>query len=182
MFKIMLNVPSKGIYCLINEVDKLVYIKHSVDITMSIARVIADIRSKNIVYKQFIRDRKKLKFIFLEELKGDESLLDIHLRIDSHINNFNKQGYKLYNSKYRISRFKVNIEVQEDLHTIHVILASRNRLKKIVVGVFDKMYDAEEFATQFDNMEVVRPVYASNELSKKYFLNQALPIVKRDIE
>lgn len=173
----MLNTPSKGIYCLINHDNNMVYIKHSMDIPMSIARVIRDIRFKTTVYKQFIKDSKKLRFLFIEPLTGDESLLDIHLKIDYHIQDFIRSGYKLYNSKYRISKFKVAIEIQNDM-SVHVILASRNRKKKMVVGVFDKMYDAEEFASIFDAMDVVKPIYASNELTEKYFLNQSLHTVK----
>lgn len=178
LFKIMLNTPSKGIYCLINHRNKRVYLKYSQNICMSLSRVLADIRSKNTIYKQLIKDVKKLQFLYLEDININEDDLSLHLKLDFYVQKYMDLGYSLYNNKHKLARFKVAIEVTEDLKSVHVVLTSRNRKKRIVVGVFDKMYDAEEFAASFDAMDVIRPIYAVNELSRKYFLNESNQVVK----
>lgn len=182
LFNTMYKIPSKGIYCLINKTNKRIYIKHSFDICMSISRVLGDIRGKKSIYKQLIKDASKLQFLYLEDINIDDSITDIQVKMDHHVKDYLSQGYSLYNSKYKLVKFKVSIEVSEDLKLVYVKLCSRNKNTYITVGVFDKMYDAEEFAACFDAMDVIRPVYASNELTRKYFLSKSNHTVNEEIE
>lgn len=170
LFNTMYKLPRSGIYSLVNEKDKRVYISHSKDICTSISRLLRDIHSKNIVYKQMIKDAPKLQFNKLENINNYDTLVDIHTKLDYFIQGYKQRGYSLYNTKHKYLQLKVSIEVGEDLDVVYVKLISSLH-KKIVVGVFEKMYEAEEFATLFETMDVVKPVYAINELTRKYIKN-----------
>lgn len=165
LFKSMYKIPRGGIYGLVNTRSKMVYISYSKDIVTSLARLVRDIHSKNCIYKQLEKDATKLEFIRLENINISDTLIDIQVKLDYFINQYKKDGYSLYNNKYKLQQFKVKIEVSDDLKLIYVKLVSSGN-KKIICGVFDKMYDAEEFATIFETMDIVRPTYATNNLTK----------------
>ncbi len=165
----MYKLPRSGIYGLVCHKSKLVYISHSKDICTSISRLLRDIHSRNCIYKQLIKDASKLEFIKLENINNCDTLVDIHTKIDFFVQRYKQEGYSLYNTKHRYQQFKVKIEVGSDF-LVYVKLVSK-LYKKIVVGVFDKMYEAEEFATVFDTMDIVKPVYSINDLTRNYIKN-----------
>ena len=165
LFKSMYKTPQGGIYSLVCEKNKMVYISYSKDIITSIARLVRDIHSGNTIYKQLKKDASKLEFYRLEDINIYDTIIDVQLKLDYFIREYKQQGYSLYNDKYKLQQFKIKIEVSDDLKLIYVKLVSKGN-KKVICGVFDKIYDAEEFATIFETMDIVRPTYATNELTK----------------
>jgi hypothetical protein len=159
-----------GIYCLINESKKRVYISYSKDIITSLSRIVRDIRSKNVIYKQLIKDVRGLEFLLLEDINIYDSEIDVCTKLDYFITLYKQLGYELYNDKYKLQKFKVSLEVDLNDNLVYVKLVNK-RYKKIVVGVFDKMYDAEEFATLFETMDIIKPIYSINNLTKSYILD-----------
>jgi hypothetical protein len=130
-----------------------------------------------------IKDAPKLEFNRLEDINIHDSLLDIHLKLDYHVKEYKQLGYSLYNTKHRFQKLKVKITVERDYRCkkpynndllVYVKLVSCLR-KKIVVGMFNTMLEAQEFVSStFDGMDIVKPVYSVNELTKEYikiFLN-----------
>jgi len=57
---------SPGVYALVNEKDKRIFISHSSNILSSSARVISQVSNKVHPIKQMYRDRKRLKVVLLE--------------------------------------------------------------------------------------------------------------------
>lgn len=167
VFKMMYKQSNSGIFCLINESKKRVYISYSKDIITSLARMVRDIRSKNVIYKQLIKDVRSLEFLLLEDINIYDTDICIHTKLDYFITFYKQLGYELYNDKYKLQKLKVSLEVNLNDNLVYVKLVNK-RYKKIVVGVFDKMYDAELFATVFEIMDIVKPVYSINELTRTY--------------
>lgn len=167
VFKHMFNIPRSGIYCLINHKKKMLYIAYSKDICTSLSRIVKDIKDKNIIYKQMIKDVKKLEFEYLEDINNCDTTLDIHLKLGFYIDKYKHLGYTLYNNRYKHLQLKVSIIPSNDLKFVHVTLVSKT-YKRIVVGVFESIYEAQEFATVFDNMDLVKPIYAINDLTRNY--------------
>lgn len=171
LFNMMYNTPRSVIYALICEENMKVYISYSKNVVTSLGRLLSDLQDKKSIYKHLIEDAPKLKFKVLDSINIDDRI-DIAVKIDHQVTLYKQLGYSLYNDKYKLQKFKVAIEVDDDLSRIFVKLKSDNRTKSVVVGVFDKMWDAEEFACCFDSMDIIKPVYATNEMSKKYFLTE----------
>lgn len=167
LFSTMYKLPRSGIYGLVNHKSRMVYISYSKDICTSISRLLRDIHSKNCIYKHMIKDASKLQFVKLEDINNYETITDIRIKIDYFTEKYKQEGYSLYN-KLKPQKLKVRLDVVED--RVHVKLVSAYGFK-MVVGVFEKMYEAEEFATVFDGMDIVKPVYAINELTKNYIKN-----------
>ena len=165
LFKSMYKTPQGGIYSLVCEKSKMIYISYSKDIITSLARLVRDIYSGNIIYKQLKKDASKLEFYRLENINNCDTFIDVQLKLDYFIQEYKQQGYSLYNSKYKLQQFKIKIEISDDMKLIYVKLVSKGN-KKIICGVFDKIWDAEEFATVFETMDIVKPTYAINNLTK----------------
>lgn len=172
LFKVLYNTPRSVVYALVHEGNKKVYISYSKNVVTSLARLLEDVKDKKSIYKHLIDDAPKLEFKVLDYINTTDDSLDISLKLDYNIELYKQLGYTLYNDKYKLKKLKVSIEVDESINRIFVRLKSQDRHKSIVVGVFDKMWDAQEFACCFDSMSIVVPVYATNELSVKYFLTE----------
>lgn len=168
LFNTMYKLPRCGIYGLVNHKYKRIYISHSQDICTSIARLLRDIHHKITIYKQFIKDASKLEFVYLENINNCDSKIDIQMKEVYYIQQYKQLGYELYNTKNRLPNFKVMINVNEDLNRVYVQLVSRI-YKKYTVGVFNNMNEAMEFSTVFEKMDIIIPVYATNDLTREYF-------------
>lgn len=169
IWKFFWNIPKSGLFALVNKSNKRVYISHSRDIPSSLARLVRDIGSRHSIYKQLIKDVKKLEFTLLENINIYDSLLDIHCKMDYYITEYKQLGYEIYNSRYKLQKFKVRIDVELD-RLVYVKLISKS-YKQIVVGVFDNMDDAIEFSYIFDVMDIVIPVYSINNYTRSYILS-----------
>lgn len=163
----MLKTPKSCIFGLICHKYKHIYISHSLDVCMSLSRVLKDVQDEISIYKQMIKEKKSLEFIVLDNINKYDTDVDIHLKIQYFIKHYKHLGYSLYNDKHRLREYKVKMEVSEDLKAMYVKLVCQS--SKIIVGVFDKLWDAEEFMTEFEKMDIIVPVYAINKLSKEYF-------------
>jgi hypothetical protein len=181
LFNEFLNLKRCGIFALVNNEDKKVYITFSKEICSSFARIIREIHEKTCSYKQLIDDAQKLSYIFIENINYEDTKLDIHLKMEYFIQQYKHLGYTMYNDKHKPAKFKVVIDVHNDIKRIHVCLMSKSYRRSITVGVFDKMWDAEEFAVLFDSMDIIIPVYSSNKLTREYYENQQkinlLPVI-----
>lgn len=184
LFNTMYKLSNSCVFGLVNHRTKMVYISYSKDVCTSLARLLRDIHSRNIVYKQMIKDAPKLEFVKLENINIYDGMQEIHLKVDYHIGIYKQLGYSLYNYKHRFQKLKVKIQVEKDYRCkkpynndllVYVKLVSALR-KTTVVGVFNTMLEAEEFVSStFDGMDIVKPVYSINDLTKDYikiFLNR----------
>lgn len=169
LFKLLYNTPRSVIYALVCQENMKVYISYSKNVVTSLGRLLSDVQDKKCIYKHLIDDASKLEFKVLDSINISDTSLDVALKLDHNITLYKQLGYSLYNDKYKLQKLKVAIEVDDDLKRIFVRLKSQDRHKSIVVGVFDKMWDAEEFACCFESMSIIKPIYATNTLSIEYF-------------
>lgn len=154
-----------GLYCFINKEDKRLYITWSIDLLRSVTRHIGMLCSGVHNYRNMQLDCNKLEFEFIETIEDDRS--DISLKYQYWVEYYKELGYTLY-AENQVSKYKVVIKIKKSL--VYVTLKS-TYYTNIVVGVFNNMPEAEEFASIINNLKIISPIYAINDLSKKFFKN-----------
>lgn len=166
VIKLLKKIPKSGIYCLIHKKRKNVYIYHSIDICTSIVRHLKNIQDKTHIYKQIIKDQKSLEFVFLENIyKQNKS--DIDVKLYHWMKHYKELGYNVYNY-INLCRYRTRIDIDDIRLYLYVKLISR-RYDEVIVGKFDNIIEAREFAKLYENMEFITPIYAINNLSREYF-------------
>ena len=162
------NLCIPGIYVLINERDKKVYISYSANIIGSISRIFA---SKDIETKSLRNDYKllRLKLLSDEKDRGIQKLFAIN-----YIKEYKDRGYSLY-KEYNYVRYKVITEIERVVPSsikssrIFVYLAITNG-KRYVVGVFQNIDEANEFVSlYYKDKEVRNIVIAKNDITKEIY-------------
>jgi hypothetical protein len=138
----------------------------------ALSSLLKKIQDKTSLYKQLIKDASNLEFLLLENINNYDRPIDIEMKIVYFVKHYKHLGYELYNTKYKFQNFKVSISVNEEIDRVYVQLVSRI-YKKLIVGIFDNMFDAELFATEFENMDIIIPVYAINKYTREWFIRHA---------
>lgn len=162
----LLNIPSKSIYCFINEADKIVHISFSRNTLLSIYRNIQMIKQGHGLLSQH---SDKLSFRIIETIVND---LDLRIRYQYWVRYYQAQGYQLYRS-YNAVGYKVILGVMSDaltskqgLYHFCVKLVSRG-YRELIVGVFNFESDAKLFIeTHYTSID--RIVYADNDLTRRF--------------
>lgn len=161
----MYNLSRSGIYALIDKRSRYVYICYSHDVIQSLSRNISQIASRTHRYKQLVRSRKRLDFVYLENIHYEDSRIDIASKVHYWIEYYKNLEYTVLN-KVKIKQYKVRTDITTD-KIIHVKLISRS-YKELVVGVFDNMIEANEFAKLYKQMNFITPIYSTNALTRAY--------------
>lgn len=168
----LLHLPSTCIYGFINEYDKKIYIGFSCDLLLALYRNLKDIKYSNHPCK---KDFKKLKLIIIETL---DNKLNSRIRYQYWVNKYSNMGYKNYRN-FKASSYKVRVDVLRDFRMtydrrflFYVKLRTRHG-KEFIVGVFDKVEDAELFVTlNYTSIDDI--IYAGNKLTKEYLKKESM--------
>lgn len=164
VFHNMYNLPKSGIFVFVNEKKRCVYISYSKNLVLTLSRNIYEMQNKVHLYRPLNYNIKKWKFSIIETIV-DDSLLDIHCKLNFYINEYRNNGYEVKHHNVMILKFKVDIG--ED-YKVYCKLKARNGTE-YVVGVFDNLQDSEEFQSLYRNMKVITPVYSNNDLTREFF-------------
>jgi len=166
LFKELLDISGSGVYCLEDNINKEVYITYTVDMLTSLARVIRDINSKTHTCKRLMEISGNLDFRVLENINKEDRKSDIATKLQFHITEYINKGYVVIN-KHNIIKSKIRIDIHPLMNFIHVKLVNSGGSEQIV-GIFENMEDAKEFAQIYDNMDYITPVYSTNQLTRSY--------------
>ena len=134
---------------------------------LRIQQIINDLRNNEHSCKELCNDLNNLQLTILET-NNDQDILRLHMQYwFDYIESVGLTPYK----KHTYLKYKARITVGYDYDAkkrVFVELVNR-RNESFVVGVFKKMYEAKEFKDQyFDTQKYVFPVYANNDLTKKF--------------
>lgn len=153
-FKFYLELTRPGIYALVNEKDKRVYIQATQDCIGSISRVSKDLSLRHHTNKQLVKDQRKLNIRILE--LTDEDLEHQRLRLLKWSAQFKEQGYTIYNEKH-IPMYKPRIKVTAEYKAC-VVLETRGR-RTVEVSQFDNIAKAEEYILNTPLFDMVKKAY-----------------------
>lgn len=166
VFKAMYEMPRRGIFILINEKKKCLYISYSKNLVTSVARNVREMQDKVHIYKPLNRNIRDWRFEIIETLYYEDTILDISCKINSFIEIYKQLGYEV-KTHTNIVQLRFRVDIGED-YKVYCKLVTKGH-NEYVMGVFNNMEEAEEFIIQYRNMKVLLPVYASNELTRDYF-------------
>lgn len=158
-------LPEMCIFGLINEDNKAILIYRTTNIVTSLARIIRE-------YKYSNKNILKLSLIIIEDIKDSNNLW---VRYNYWTNYYSNKGYIIMNRcKYNI-KYKLRKQILGDfrpkfssLPLFYVKIVSR-RYKEIIVGIFDKVIDMDEFIDKHYANGIDSIVYSSNKLTKEYY-------------
>lgn len=132
-----LSRVDQGIFAIINEQDKRVYIGCSTRLHQRIGTINGEILEGTWKYKQMIVDKNCLVFLVLD---NNPDKLFVKYFIDQ----YKKKKYTVYNDTERLPleyRFRLEILSQDRV----IVVAVNKRNDKIVLGEFDRIMPAREF-------------------------------------
>lgn len=164
LYRTLNDLSKPGIWAIVNERDRVVYLSQSNNILSSMSRNIDMIHDKSHPCRKLLRDKSLLSFVLLEELHTETNR---KLRLNYWINHYRNKGYTLYRRHNGEVSYTPKVFVTKD-YKIHVTLVNK-RNDKLIVGVFDKMDDATQFITTYYSNTFYNITYSDNILTKEYY-------------
>lgn len=157
------NLSVSGVWALVNLVDNKIYINYSNNILASLSRNISEILDNSHSCRPIISDYAKLELVILEtHVPHNQLKVKSGYYMDSYKNN----GWSLYNTNPPV-KYTVKTLIAKDCKA-HVVLVNK-RNDKLVVGVFDSIYEADEFSSSvYPNNTVTTILYSQNSLTKEF--------------
>lgn len=160
--------PRKGIWALINPVDRKYYLSQSPTILEAMARAVGQIEDNTHPVRELIRDKEKLEFRVLDSCPESISRL---LQLGYWKDRLDADGYTSYN-KIKDLRYHPQIDFERINPTrshIRAIVRLKNRMgKKQTVGIFKKMRDAQAFIRAYYTEPFYAITIAHNADTRKY--------------
>jgi len=162
--KDLTDLNSPGVYAFLNTEDKQIYITQSNNILSSVSRNIAQIRDKSHPCRPLLRKLPKLQLIVLEH---ELSTKNRKIRVGYWKTHYKNKGYELYNPSIPVT-YKIQTRITSD-YFVHVLLINK-RNDKIVVGVFNTLFESESFISEhYPNQSINNVIYSSNDLTKSFY-------------
>lgn len=169
----LLNLPIAGLFALIDENNKRVYLVHSSNIRGALNRIIDDLHYKINLPQELIENRFNLKLEVLEEQFDRRTRLG---RYSYYVDKYRNNGYTILREDYIPLQYKLDIQIR-DYHDlvgrnnkrVFVELVSKGR-QRIVVGIFRTMKEANKFIKEtYGDSKYLTPVYANNRATREYY-------------
>lgn len=153
----LVTLNQSGVFALVHVRTKSMYLSYSNNILVAVGQHLSKASTGTHDNSFLNKHYSNLRLYIVE-------LCDSNIVREQYSYWYNKLQ-PLYN-KVPPPQYRVRIEVDHK-YQILVKLVSKSG-KHLVIGVFDKMEDAKMFKAVVQSQEHIRPLYASNELTRKY--------------
>lgn len=168
IMKDLFKLPESGVYALIEPTLNRAHIVSTTDILGSLGRLV-DLMKNDKRYSQLRGNYDTVVFVLLES-----TVCRNNYRIKQTYweDKYKRMGYTLYVETQGV-RYKAVVETVNVNFKLRpcVQLVSKNR-KRVTVGVFESLNDAETFHSLYYKDGVYDIVYAQNDLTKSYCKNK----------
>jgi hypothetical protein len=164
LYPTLTNLSKPGIWAIVNERDRIVYLSQSNNVLSAVSRNISSIHDKSHSTRRLIRDKSLLSFVFLEEVATET---DRKLRLNYWIDNYRNRGYTFYRKKNGECLYTPKVFITTDFK-VHVTLVNK-RNDKLVVGVFNTIQEANQFVESNYPNTFYSITYSNNTLTKEYY-------------
>lgn len=152
-----------GLYAVIDENTKQVYVGHTKNVLKAFAEHIEDIKlGRHMCFKTL-----ELEFRLLETVSGVKSR---RIKCTEWSTKFIKEGYKLVNKRPPV-QYKIYTKIENTLEFGYLLVVQlvNRRNEKITVGVFNKNEYAENFIKKYySETPICKIVYSGNSLTRNY--------------
>lgn len=135
LYRNMLKLAVPGIFALVNEQNKSVFVSYSRNITNALSR--------NINLGLY----KTCEFVVLET----ENITNVHVSVRKWITHYRNIGYTICNVRIP-AQYKIRVEINKD-YKVEVQLVN-SRYKVLSVQVFDTMEEAQNYVRKYLYMYV----------------------------
>lgn len=186
LIQIATTLSKPGVFCLVNKSKKIIDIRYSSDINLSIASLLKEIRKGSLRPSELLKDFQKgnITMEVLETIE-DTSLPYKMIRQRYWMDMYKEQGYTFY----RKSKAPVNYKIYTDIVTVKkrerstvfrlAVYLRTQKYEKTLVGLFSYVKDMEKFIEQYypKDIPIHNFVYSCspetthfyNLLNKKYY-------------
>lgn len=175
--------PKPGIYALINDTDKKVYVSNSSNILCNLLFLCYRLsrregRLPSPLIEAFNNGMCRVKVL---EYTGTDDSYVLNVCMASHISTLQERGYSLYNiiapKTYFVTLRSVLPDGERAIKWM-VMLRTKQRLTRVVLGVFNRKDEAEKWIEQYyssptclEETPIRSIVYANNPATKRYYEN-----------
>ena len=160
----IISLPKAGIWALINEKDRRIFLSFSNSMAGSLTRNLGALKDGSHRCKMMVQDTSKLSFKMIEEFS--KSNVENRLRLSYWMDHFRGQGFEVYNG-----HVSIKMRVQKDLiinpNGVEVKLVNQ-RYKKIVVGFFKNIDEADRFIETNYRNGVYSVVFDDSPMTKRF--------------
>ncbi len=153
-----------GVYALINHQEKRLYLGCSKDMLKALIRILDDLKT-NKQYSELLKDYDKLEFCTIETSPSTSSMAYLRLRLGYFRILWENNGYSFYNSDKGL-RLRVNSYLGSDSKVYVEVVSQSN--KRIIVGVFNRVRDADSFIKRHYGSPISEIVYADNRNTERF--------------
>lgn len=165
----LVGLSKPGVYSI--EFNEYAYFGYSLDILVTVSRVISEIRLG--LFKVPEMSGKPLKLHVWNEWDGGDDIETLKLRCQYLAGEWeSSRGGVLWNPAIKsLIRWKPIIRLDMKRKCVNVLLKGSGRAER-VVGVFKRKEEAEEFVSEFYNRDInplMLPIYARNSLTSETF-------------
>lgn len=167
----LVSLSQIGLYALLNDNDKKVYVVYAQDMLNSLQRHLASLKLGSHQEKQLQIDFNmgKLRLVVLETGDGVKGLVDRYMKAEFLKDQFVKSGYSLYKQKPAI-KLKTEVRIETNNATpyrVKAYLVGTNH--NIPIGAFTYKAECDEFLKQhYSHSPYEKIIIAPNKLTELF--------------
>jgi hypothetical protein len=161
----LVQLSEMCVFGLVNEETKAILIYRTTNIVTSLSRIIREYRysNKNIL---------KLNLIIIETITDKANLWVRYNYWTKYYSNngFNLMNKSRYNIKYKLRKQILgDFRMKTNVRALFYVKVVSRRHKEVVVGVFDKVSEMDQFTAQYYPDGLIENItYSSNSLTSEY--------------
>lgn len=159
----LVELAQPGVFALVHYRTKAMYIGYSNNMLVSISDHLSKAKTGTHECKELNKMFKNLRLYVIEYSNSPK------VRAAYWYKQYSSLGITLYNQRVPVN-YKARIEVGSDYLVYVKIVTNRN--DALVLGVFTTMAEAKQFYDIVASQEQIVPIYATNELTRKYVEEQ----------
>ena len=165
LLKDMMEMRKGCIFVLLCDESKRFWVSHTTNLMGAINRVCSDLETPKFILMK--EDIEKIQIKVLEDDVEHEHLRRI--RVALYVSHFESLGYTPY-APSNLVKYKVNTDIIRNKKVSQfIVYLTSGKGKDVIVGVFKKKQDMEEFVNTYYPDNVVRGIfYSSNGITEQY--------------
>lgn len=148
----LVGLSKPGIFALVNEIDRRVFISPSTDILKSCSRIFNELKFNKHGIPELVADRHLLDIVLLEE--NDNKILRLS-NIDIYAKRYSDEGYTFYRQPI-YAKYEWHIEIKSDWVIEVSIKSSFGTTYK--AAIFKTMPEAKSFIEQNKKEKILRDI------------------------
>lgn len=150
-FRFLLHANKSGVFGLINEKSKLIYIGSSSNVMRSLGHIISELANKTHPSMEMRRDKKKLRIILLEQTE------ELYISRIKWVDYFKSEGFGLYNIETRLPKYKIRTVVLKNTFVVQLQLITAGK-RVLPIKDFSTQEEAMAFANEKGIFELLKMV------------------------